>query len=157
MARNQFTLDLRRFAQLAGGNARAVIKKVVIDLGTEIVIKTPVGDPNEWASPAPAGYVGGRARGSWQYAKGAPASGDVDTIDPTEPQRGNPSANVSSRRVAVGALTGDPIDVHYITSNLPYMRRLEYEGWSRQAPDGMVRKSIAEFQAIVDQATRELP
>lgn len=147
----RFSVDLQRFIERAGRNSRAVVRKVTLDLGTSIIEKTPVGDPDTWAptTPVPAGYVGGRARGSWQYAKGAPASGGADTIDPSGAQ--------SIGRVAAGVSAGDPLDVHFITSNLPYMRRLEYEGWSQQAPDGMVRKSIAEFQAHVERAVRELP
>lgn len=145
----RFTLDLSRFVAKAKGNARLAIKKVVIDAGTSIVEKTPVGDPDTWARPAPAGYVGGRARGSWQYAKGAPAEGEPETIDE--------SGAVAIGRVVAGVSTGDAADTHYITSNVPYMRPLEYEGHSKQAPDGMVRKTIEEFQESVDRAVRELP
>jgi hypothetical protein len=40
---------------------------------------------------------------------------------------------------------------------LPYGPRLEYEGWSSQAPAGMVRISVVEFQTFVDKAVMELP
>jgi len=33
---------------------------------------------------------------------------------------------------------------------LPYIERLEYEGWSAQAPSGMLRVSLAEFPRIVE-------
>lgn len=145
----KFTLDLSKFVNKAKGNARQVVRKVVLDVGSSIVLKTPVGDPDTWKMPAPAGYVGGRARGSWQYAKGAPAEGDPGTIDE--------SGNVAVGRIVAGVHTGDAADVHYITSNLSYIRPLEYEGHSKQAPDGMVRKTIAEYQEFVDNAVRELP
>lgn len=145
----KFALDLSRFVNKAKGNARLVVKKVVLDAGTSIVMKTPVGDPDTWPMPAPAGYVGGRARGSWQYAKGSP--------DETEPGTIDESGNTSIGRIAAGALSGDAADTHYITSTVPYMRPLEYEGHSKQAPDGMVRKTIAEYQAFVDNAVRSLP
>lgn len=147
----QFTLDLRRFAARAGGNARLVIKKVVIDVGTSIVMKTPVGDPLTWANPgmAPAGYVGGRARGSWQYGHGTPTAGEPGGVDQSG---GGPIG-----RISAGVNTGDAADVHFITSDVPHMRPLEYEGHSRQAPEGMVRKTISEYQAFVAQAVRELP
>lgn len=148
----KFSVDLQKFIERAGRNSRLVVKKVTLDLGTSITMKTPVGDPDTWApgTPVPAGYVGGRARGSWQYAKDNPAPGDPETIDG--------SGALSIGRVASGVNTGDPLaSVHYITSNVPYIRPLEYEGHSKQAPDGMVRKSVAEFQAHVERAVRELP
>lgn len=147
----KFSLDLSRFVARARGNSRAVVRKVVLDLGTSIITRTPVGDPTEWApgTPVPPGYVGGRARGSWQYAKGAPLSQEPGGVDA--------SGGASISRVAGGVQQGDPLTTHYITSNVPYMRRLEYDGWSRQAPEGMVRKTIIEFQQHVDAAVRSLP
>lgn len=144
-----FSLDLSKFVQRAGGNARLVVKKVVLDVGSSIVMKTPVGDPTTWSMPAPAGYVGGRARGSWQYQKGAPLM--------TEPGGVDPSGGGSVGRVSAGVAAGDPVTEHYITSTVPYMRRLEYEGWSSQAPEGMVRKTVQEFQRFVDLAASNLP
>jgi hypothetical protein len=43
-------------------------------------------------------------------------------------------------RVAVG-------DLYYLTNNLPYIERLEY-GWSKQAPGGMVRKNMQNFNRL---------
>lgn len=151
MAR-KFSLDLSRFVAKAKGNARLVVRKVVLDVGTGIIEKTPVGDPDTWApsTVVPAGYVGGRARGSWQYAKGAPADGNPETIDP--------SGGASINRVAAGVTSGDPLaETHFITSNIPYMRPLEYEGWSKQAPEGMVRLTIEEWRRYLENAVRTLP
>lgn len=146
-----FSLNLSRFVSKAGGNARLVVKKVVLDVGSSIVMKTPVGDPAEWApgTPVPAGYVGGRARGSWQYAQGAPIEQEPGGVDA--------SGQAPINRVRAGVDTGDAATEHYITSNVPYMRRLEYDNWSKQAPEGMVRKTIAEYQAFIDNAVRSLP
>lgn len=145
----RFALDVSAWVKKAKGNGRLVVKKVVLDLGTSVVLKTPVGDPENWKHPAPAGYVGGRARGSWQYEKGAPAQQEPGTIDQ--------SGQVAIARVAAGVQSGDAADQHFITSNVPYMRRLEYDAWSRQAPDGMVRLTVEEFRTHLGQAVRELP
>lgn len=144
-----FTLDLTRFAAKCGGNARTVVKKVVLDVGSSIVMKTPVGDPTTWKMPAPPGYVGGRARGSWQYAQGAPLEVEPGGIDQ--------GGQVSINRVRAGIAAGDPVTEHYITSTVPYMRRLEYDGWSQQAPNGMVRLTIAEFTQFINSAVNTLP
>ena len=39
---------------------------------------------------------------------------------------------------------------------LPYAERIEYEGWSRQAPAGMVRRHIAQWQRIVSTKAQAL-
>lgn len=41
-------------------------------------------------------------------------------------------------------------DELYIANGQPYAQRLEYEGWSAQAPGGMMRVNIADWQNIVD-------
>lgn len=146
----KFTADIRKWVAKAQGNSRLVVRKVAIDLGTSIVMKTPVGDPDTWKQPerAPAGYVGGRARGSWQYEKDTPIQQEPGTVD------GSGAASIG--RVVGGVMTGDPLCEHFITSSVPYMRELEYEGHSKQAPDGMVRKTVAEFKEYVENAVREV-
>ncbi|WP_338762004.1 hypothetical protein [Massilia sp. METH4] len=139
-------MDLTRFAQRAGGNARTVVRKTMLDLGTAMVERTPVGDPLTWQQPAPAGYAGGRARGSWAYGYGNTAQ--ADEVDA--------SGAASLARIAGGVEAHDPLGVHYITSTLPYMRRLEYDGWSSQAPAGMVRVTIREFQEFVRRNAAEV-
>lgn len=146
---SDFTLDLSHFVKRANGNIGAVIKKVVLDVSTAIVERTPVGDPDTWVTPAPAGYVGGRARGSWVYANGAPASTDPGVIDS--------SGQSSIGRVSAGVAGNDPASQHFVTSVIPYMRQLEYDGWSSQAPAGMVRITVEEYQRFVDNACRNLP
>ncbi|TSA15029.1 MAG: HK97 gp10 family phage protein [Comamonadaceae bacterium] len=43
----------------------------------------------------------------------------------------------------------------YITNSLPYARKLEY-GWSKQAPQGMVRITILEAPDAIKRAIRAL-
>lgn len=156
MASNSaFVLDIGAFVKKAKGNQRAVVKKIFLDLGTAIVERTPVGDPDEWKMPAPKGYIGGRARGSWQYGYNAPVETEPGTIDGRDPDRQNMGAHSATARLAVGVDAQDALGVHYVTSTVPYMRRLEYEAWSKQAPEGMVRITVVEFQAFVDNAVRE--
>ncbi|PLC06404.1 hypothetical protein CY658_05050 [Variovorax sp. RO1] len=44
----------------------------------------------------------------------------------------------------------------YIVNNLPYGPRLEYEGYSKQAPAGMVRITVAEYQGLIAKALGEV-
>lgn len=92
------------------------------------------------------GYVGGRFRGNWQITLGTPAAGAISDIDPGG---ANTIAKGTSALSAFKA--GVPI---FIMNNLPYGPRLEYEGWSKQAPAGMVRITVAEFRSIVSEEAR---
>jgi hypothetical protein len=160
-ASGSFAVDLSRLVKKAQGNIRFVVKKIVIDAGESVIAKTPVGDPTTWKHPAPPGYVGGRARGSWQYGFNAPTTSDPGTVDgkggKAEASESAVHGQAAQVRVAVGAEANTAPGVHYITSTLPYMRRLEYEAWSQQAPAGMVRQTVLEFKQYVDQAVAAVP
>lgn len=91
------------------------------------------------------GYVGGRFRGNWQFTIGVPAAGDLDRIDP------NGTETLTALRAQVATLTAG--QTAYIVNNLPYAIPLEY-GHSTQAPQGMVRVTLARFQEIVNEAAR---
>lgn len=80
------------------------------------------------------GYVGGRFRGNWQFS-----------IDPSG------SEAIAALISQVQALTIG--QTAYIVNNLAYAVPLEY-GHSTQAPAGMVRVTLANFQRIVDEAIR---
>lgn len=143
-----FGLDLSRFATKTSAKANAIVRKIVIDVGTALVMKSPVGDADYWIMPAPPGYVGGRFRANWQYGLSAFDASTTEGID-------------ASGTGTIGTIVGKiPADaggkIHYITNSLPYSKRLE-EGWSkRQAPHGMVAITVLEFKPIVDAAARAL-
>lgn len=92
------------------------------------------------------GYVGGRFRGNWQFSIDTPADGVLDQIDVS----GNVS--VAVLKAQVQSLTAG--QTAYIVNNLPYGIALEY-GHSTQAPSGMVRVTLANFQKTVDDAIRK--
>lgn len=142
-----FALDLRRFAEKVKDNADQVVRKVVFDVGTSLVLKSPVGDPKYWASPPPPGYVGGRFRANWQYGEGAINKTVTETID------ANGQSTISGLQAKVDENASGK--VHYLTNSLPYAKPLE-EGWSRQAPFGMVGITTLEFNLYVSEAVRNL-
>jgi hypothetical protein len=142
-----FQLDLSRWVEKAKGNMDAVVRKVVLDVGSRIVEKSPVGDASLWQSPPPPGYVGGRFRANWQYGFNEPPSSDLSDIDP--------SGGVSVSRISAGVLNSPSIGIHYLVNNMPYAKRLE-EGWSKQAPQGMVTLTVMEFGAIASSAVKEV-
>ena len=95
-------------------------------------------------------YVGGRFRGNWQVSFEVGETGVLDLIDP----RGA-SAKSSGMQVIEQFKIG--VSSIWMMNNLAYGPRLEYEGWSSQAPAGMVRISTTEFQTFVNKAVAELP
>lgn len=114
-----FTADLRRFSQRTQKERDTLIRFFCLNLLRDVVLGTPVDT--------------GRARANWQATLGSPATGIVESED----RNGGTTAGKGSR-VAQKAAG----EVFYITNNLPYIYRLEFEGHSSQAPAGWVRTSI---------------
>ena len=96
------------------------------------------------------GYVGGRFRGNWQVSFDTPKSGVLDRID-----KSGDDTKAAGAAVIQGFTSG--VSTIWMMNNLPYGPRLEYESWSTQAPAGMVRISVVEFQTFIDKAVSELP
>lgn len=116
------SLDLRNFIDKTTKNADAKVRVICLDLLSGIVMKTPVDT--------------GRARGNWQASIGSPRMTQLETTD------ANGDVTIAAGQDAVSQAPGN---VFWITNNLPYIMRLEYEGWSNQAPRGMARLTIDEM------------
>lgn len=74
----------------------------------------------------------GRLRNNWFPSVN---SGSNETTESTSDQ-------VMERVKAVKFKLGDTL---YFTNNLPYAERIEFTGWSKKAPQGMVRKNIIKW------------
>lgn len=200
-----FSAQLQQFAEAAQEAMELTFREVVIAIGRNLIIMSPVGNPDLWkvnvesqdkagaqvsaynakaasinaAIAAEAsnftksgslkrgikyrkpltkreqlenygygagvrrvgqGYVGGRFRSNWQLTAGAPASGEIEEIEGAD-------ETIAKIIVAAGSLTLG--EVAFIINNLPYAIPLEY-GHSTQAPAGMIRVTIADFQNIVN-------
>lgn len=143
-----FELDLRRFVEKAKGNSEQVVRKVGIDMLARIIDRSPVGNPDLWESPPPAGYVGGRFRGNWQVTFGAQAISETGRID----AGGGETLRAGQ---AVLAAYQNGVSSIWLTNTVPYAYRLEI-GWSDQAPKGVARVTAAEFQQFINKAVQEL-
>lgn len=143
-----FSLAVSKFVEQAKDNMNEVKRSVVLQLASAIVERSPVGDPNNWVSKPPPGYIGGHFRANWQIALGQPASGILDEIDA--------QGIATKKRLAAEVESIYAGSVAHITNNLPYGPRLEFEAWSSQAPQGMVRITVAEFQTMVNNAVKEV-
>ena len=128
-----FADQVARFEKDALRKMNLAVRKISLEIFSRVILKSPVDT--------------GRFRGNWQVAIGSVPSGTLELDDKTG------TATVSKADLKlVGAKAGDTI---YLANNLPYAVRLE-EGYSQQAPAGMVALTVQEFAAIVDEIGIEL-
>lgn len=114
-----FESDLKRFANLTDQQMSAIHRKVCLDLTTDIVKGTPVDT--------------GRARANWQ--------GGVNAI-PQSTLNGSDKIGDGTIAKASAKIAQSYGKVYYLANNLPYIYRLEFVGWSKQAPTGWVRAAV---------------
>lgn len=114
----QFAANMRKHGRNVEKNAQAIVRKCALAVDAAVVISTPVDE--------------GRARANWQVSLGSPASGTLDTLDPSG------QATVAKGASTISSHTKGAI---HITNNLPYIGRLN-DGWSAQAPAGFVTRAV---------------
>ncbi len=86
--------------------------------------------------------LSGSLRASWTPNKGKPIANNV-TINEGDPipARNKAAPVINSLRAG---------DTYSLANGKPYVRRIEYEGWSKyKEPAGMLRVSVAEWDGIV--------
>ena len=118
-----FALDMSRFANKSLGEIEQVVRKTAIDLTTSIIKGTPRDTS--------------RAASNWFVS--FENSTDKTTKD-TNPTKAIADATTTIATNKIGKYI-------YIQNNLPYIVKLEY-GYSKQSPNGMVRRNIARFSKI---------
>jgi len=126
-----FADDVQKYAEKAGKSVDETMRAIALELFSSTIKDTPVDT--------------GRARGNWQTTIGAPATGEVDRLGEGEA--------VKEVSATVADFSGGK--VIYLSNNLPYIYRLEFDGWSDQSPGGMLRKNVARIQQIVAKAARD--
>lgn len=140
---SQFTAQIAAFIAKANGNADLVFRKIALDMFSRVIQKSPVDT--------------GRFKSNWQVAIGSAPTGTL----------GGTSTGLSSKlaEVTITGVTdngGSVIDglrageIIYLVNNLAYARALEY-GYSKQAPNGMVRLTLLEYSSVVGVAAAGLP
>ena len=124
----QFSSDLSRFADKVKVDMGQFRRRVTLGLKEKIERRSPVRT--------------GRLRSSWAVSDSRPS----DFV---------PSQTSTSGVGPVTATFSRPFDQSFITSNLTYTIAIEFGG-SDQAPQGMVRISMAEVEAELEAAFGEL-
>lgn len=122
----QFKIDIGSELNLAVGELRAVVGKTALEGLRRIVLRTPVDT--------------GRARGNWFVSFGTAGTETTQGVDP------NGSATIARGAAVISRYkTRRAFDSILLYNNLPYINRLE-DGYSTQAPGGMVALTVAELQ-----------
>jgi hypothetical protein len=109
----------------------AMVRGTLFGIASRIIKRSPVDT--------------GRFRNNWQATVNSPATGVTPATDKT----GNKAVQEASALInnfQIGS-------TFYLTNNLPYANRLEF-GWSKQAPSGMVRISVAEIEQRMKEAAK---
>ena len=120
-----FSLDLSRAIKKAKGKQELVVKKVMIEAFSKVVKKSPVDT--------------GRFRGAWIASVGSYSRSPGDAVDK--------SGDSTIRKIKQDVLGMDISQRCYLVNALPYAIRIE-NGWSHtQAPQGVVKLTLAEITA----------
>lgn len=125
-----FSDDLNRIAKKTNSSLDQVRRAVILELFSSVIKDSPVDT--------------GRFKGNWQTTIGNAATGNIGI-------RGESTA-ISEISRNLGELGS----VVFMANNLPYSHRLEYDGWSGQAPNGMVRKNMIRVESIVRRKAAEV-
>lgn len=133
MAIESFSLQIEKWTEETQKRVTLAVRRIALDVFERIILKSPVDT--------------GRFRGNWQVQIGSIPTGTLEIDD-----KSGQVTLAKAQAEVLGVKAGDTI---YLINNLPYARRLEY-GWSNQAPEGMVRTTVAEYQPIVDKVVREI-
>ena len=152
-----FALDIRKFAEKAKANTDDVIAGTCLDLSRRVILRTPVDS--------------GQARWNWQASISSPKTGVLKSkLDEGSSAKAPNPSTASDRRISQISSVVDKAsgNIFFLTNNMPYINKLEFggypspstsgktsSGYSTQAPSGMVRVTIREFQSIVDKQAVE--
>lgn len=128
-----FADDLRRFERKTEDKMTRAARKITLDAFSSVIMMSPVDT--------------GRFRGNWQTAIGNAPDGTLEAVDP--------SGTVVIAKVQGVTAGMEPGDVIYMANNLPYAQRLE-DGYSQQAPAGMVKLTVQRFQPIAEAVIRQI-
>jgi hypothetical protein len=137
-----FGKDLKRFEDKAAKVTVTVYRASVLDLFSSIVMSTPVDK--------------GVLRGNWFVGIGSNFTAQAKQyvaglVGSLEDKSGTATIGKIKQQVNNLKATGTV----YLTNNLPYGPRIEFDGHSGKAPEGMVRINTARWDDIVKANVRK--
>lgn len=128
-----FATDLAKLCERAGDKAELVVRKVALDMGGQLIDRSPVDT--------------GRFKNNWVTSMGSMSTATGGNADP--------SAGTARTLLKTQVDGWKPGQTIFITNSLPYAMRLEH-GHSKQAPAGMVKLTVQNYAQAVAKAAREL-
>ena len=128
-----FAENLNKLCARAGEKAEMVVRRAALELQSGMIDGSPVDT--------------GRFKGNFQCGLGV--------IDPTTTSPPDKSGQGTLARTAATLEGWKPGQTIWLTNSLPYARRLE-NGWSQQAPAGMVRLTVQRYGDAVAKAVARL-
>lgn len=138
-----FEDEIIKFSNRSVVEADKIRRGVILKLFSSVIDDTPVDT--------------GLLRGNWQTSVGTPKDGELVTTD----KQGNRAKTIIPNKL------GNFGDTVHMVNNLPYAKVAEYgewngpsekvtgDGYSMQAPAGMVRKNVARFKTILKRIARQ--
>lgn len=151
-----FSAQINAWIEKTKDDADKIVRTALSTIDTRLSNRSPVGDPSKWATPmtksrktgkmhfnAPVGYAGGAFRRNWQMSIGSPATDVLPGSDPN-------GKIIKGEHEAVLAIAKAG-QIQYLVNNSPYAQRIE-NGWSGQAPVGLVAIVAVEWGSIVEDA-----
>ena len=142
---SDFERSIENFIKKAKKNPELVVRQVTIKLYSQIILASPVDT--------------GRFRMNWQATYLTPATGVLIGDDP--------SGSRAIGRATNFVMNSPKWDEFRFTNNLPYAAKIEFGGYpgtgpntvggfSRQAPQGVVRVTVKRFQRLIDEAAARM-
>ena len=129
-----FEKSLQKFGKKAIKNHVEVKRKAAFDLFASVVLSTPVDK--------------GTLRNNWFAQIGSGSNETTEDVDKS-------GAGTTSRIDTVLAGTLADAD-SFLTNNLPYAARIEFDGYSWRKPEGMVRINTIRWDRIVARIARKV-
>jgi len=129
---NTFGLEIKKWNGATDKAMREVLQATALKLTASIIKRTPVDT--------------GRARGNWQVG----INNKPDSVVATTDKSGNAALSNGANTIRTAGTT----DTISVINNLPYIQKLE-NGSSQQAPAGMVKVTVTEFQRALNKSVQE--
>jgi hypothetical protein len=126
-----FALDISRFVDKTKSNIDDTVRRVTLDIFSRVIQKSPV--------------LTGRFKSAWVVG--------INSIPSDLPE--GTDTNASQARVDAAIPLVKAGDVVTLINHIPYAVALEF-GHSKQAANGMIRTTLAEFESVVQSAVSEV-
>jgi len=139
-----FAKQMKEIADKMGKRVEDVAEESTKELFRTVIEETPVGRPETWKTKPPPNYVPGKAKANWMPSAGAPDTTVTESRESSVSRLSQLNGNVAGKLV-------------YLSNSVPYMYRLEKEGWSyQQRSPGWIERAVRSFESTLTKTIRNL-